>query len=114
MRQGETFLSGGSDASLFLIGQNSRGNWVVKDQRGSRGGLFVSRAAALKYALFENGNRPHLVVTIPGNFDLDLSFARFAEPGLQVLVTLPQLISDDFTGTALNASELDIRSNLGS
>ncbi|MEA2950077.1 MAG: hypothetical protein QOI40_5407, partial [Alphaproteobacteria bacterium] len=24
MRQGEMFLSGGSDASLFLIGQNSR------------------------------------------------------------------------------------------
>ena len=72
MRQGETFLSGGSDASLFLLGKNSRGNWVVQDQRGLRGGLFVSRAAALKYALFENGNQPHLVVTLPGNFDLDL------------------------------------------
>ena len=77
MRQGETFLSGGSDASLFLIGRNSRGNWVAQDQRGRRGGLFVSRAAALKYALFENGNQPHLVVTIPGTFDLDLSGNAF-------------------------------------
>ena len=66
MRQGETFLSGGSEAALFLIGQNRRGQWVVQDQRGRRGGLFISRAAALKYALFENGNRPQLVVTIAG------------------------------------------------
>jgi hypothetical protein len=77
MRQGETFLSGGSEASLFLIGQNRRGQWVVQDQRGLRGGLFISRAAALKYALFENGNQPQLVVTIPGTFDLDLSVHAF-------------------------------------
>jgi len=80
MRQGETFLSGGSDASLFLLGKNRRGNWVVQSQHGLRGGLFVSRAAALKYALFENGNQPHLVFTIPGNFDLDLSGNAFRAP----------------------------------
>jgi hypothetical protein len=83
MRQGETFLSGGSETSLFLIGKNSRGNWVVQDQRGLRGGLFVSRAAAVKYALFENGNQPHLVVTIPGTFDLDLSGNAFRAPARQ-------------------------------
>jgi hypothetical protein len=83
MRQGETFLSGGSDASLFLIGKNGRGNWVAQDQRGLRGGLFVSRAAALKYALFENGNQPHLVITTPGNFDLDLSGNAFQAPAPQ-------------------------------
>jgi hypothetical protein len=77
MRQGETFLSGGSEGSLFLIGQNRRGQWVVQDQRALRGGLFVSRAAALKYALFENGNRPQLIVQMPGMFDLDLSSNAF-------------------------------------
>jgi len=77
MRQGEKFLSGGSDAELFLVGQNRRGNWVAKDQRGRRGGLFVSRAAALKYALFENGNRPQLVVMMPGAFELDLSVTAY-------------------------------------
>jgi len=77
MRQGETFLSSGHEASLFLIGKNRRGNWVAQDQRGLRGGLFVSQAAALKYALFENGNKPHLVVNMPGNFDLDLSVTAF-------------------------------------
>jgi hypothetical protein len=77
MRQVEIFLAGGSDPGLFLIGKNSRGQWVAQDQRGLRGGLFVSRAEALKYALFENGKRPHLVVTMPGPFELDMSANAF-------------------------------------
>ena len=67
-----------ANSSLFLIGKNRRGNWVVQSQHGLRGGLFISRAEALKFALFENGNRPELVVTVPGVFDLDLSSAGFA------------------------------------
>jgi hypothetical protein len=77
MRQGEKFLSDGTEAALFLVGQNRRGNWVVKDQAGRRGGLFVSRAAAVKFALFENGNRPQLVVAMPGHLELDLSVTAF-------------------------------------
>jgi hypothetical protein len=50
---------------------------VAKDQRGLRGGLFVSRAAALKFALFENGNRPQLVITMPGSLELDLSVTAY-------------------------------------
>ena len=85
MRQGEKFLSGGSEASLFLLGQNRRGNWVVKDQAGRRGGLFVSRAAAVKFALFENGNRPQLVVSMPGHLELDLSVTAFPAPAAKVV-----------------------------
>lgn len=70
MRQGETFAANGLDTSVFLIGKNSRGQWIAKDQRGLRGGLFVSRAEALKFARFENGNRPELVVTVPGVLEL--------------------------------------------
>jgi hypothetical protein len=77
MRQGETFLSSGYEPSLFLVGKNRRGQWVAQDQRGQRGGLFVSRAAAIKYALFENGKKPHLVVEMPGHFELDLSVTAF-------------------------------------
>ena len=58
---------------LFLIGKNSRGNWVVQDNRGSCGGLFVNRTEALKFAMFENGNRPQAVVMVPGIFELDMS-----------------------------------------
>jgi hypothetical protein len=34
---------------VYMIGQDSRGNWVVRDQSGLRGGLFVGRAEALRY-----------------------------------------------------------------
>jgi hypothetical protein len=67
-----------ANSSLFLIGKNRRGNWVAQSQHGLRGGLFISRAEALKFALFENGNRPELVITVPGVFDLDLSSAALA------------------------------------
>jgi hypothetical protein len=77
MRQGETFLSSGYEPSLFLIGKNRRGQWVAQDQRCLRGGLFVNRAAALKYALFENGRKPHLVVDMPGNLELDLGVTAY-------------------------------------
>lgn len=58
---------------LFLIGQNRRGNWVAKMTHGLIGGLFINRAAALKFALFENGNHPEAVVAVPGVLELDLS-----------------------------------------
>jgi hypothetical protein len=65
--------SSSSNSSLFLIGKNSRGNWVVQDQRGLCGGLFVDRVEALKFAMFENGNRPQAVIMVPGVLELDLS-----------------------------------------
>ena len=58
---------------LFLIGKDSRGNGVVQDNQGSCGGLFVNRAEALKFAMFENGNRPQAVIMVPGIFELDMS-----------------------------------------
>ena len=66
------------ETPLFLIGKDSRGNWVVQGKRGLRGGLFVNRASALKFALFENGDRPELVITVPGVFELDMSRNAFA------------------------------------
>jgi hypothetical protein len=57
---------------LFLVGKNSHGNWVVQDQSGLCGGLFVNRAEALKFAMFESGN-PKAVILVPGVFELDLS-----------------------------------------
>jgi hypothetical protein len=57
---------------LFFIGRNGRGNWVVRDQSGRCGGLFVDRAEALRFALFENGRRPQAVVMVPGILELDV------------------------------------------
>ena len=58
---------------LFFIGKDSRGHWVVQDQQRLCGGLFVDRAKALKFALFENGNRPQAVIMVPEGFELDMS-----------------------------------------
>ena len=58
--------------SLFRIGRNSRGNWVVQDQSGLCGGLFVDRAEAVKFAMLENGNRPQAVIMVPGVLELDM------------------------------------------
>ena len=58
---------------LFRIGKDGHGHWVVQDQQGLCGGLFVNRAEALKFAMFENGNRPQAVIMVPGVLELDMS-----------------------------------------
>ncbi len=58
---------------LFMVGQDRRGNWVVQDQKGTRGGLFVNRDAALRFVRSENGFKPQAVVMISGDFELDMS-----------------------------------------
>jgi hypothetical protein len=67
-----------STPSLFLIGRDHEGHWVVRDVQGRRGGLFVERKDALKYALFENGNRPQAVVMVPCVLELDVNAAPLA------------------------------------
>jgi hypothetical protein len=58
---------------LFRVGQDSRGNWVVQDKKGMRGGLFVNREAALRYVRSENGFKPQAVVMVSGGFELEIS-----------------------------------------
>ena len=67
-----------------MIGQDSRGNWVVRDQSGLRGGLFVGRAEALRYVRSESSNRARTVVMVNGSLEFDTS--RFRQP--QVLYQL--------------------------
>jgi hypothetical protein len=84
MSKGEPPSASRQSAALFLIGKNSRGNWVVQDQSGLRGGLFVDRTQALKFAMSENGSRPQAVIMVPDGLELDMSAkplgsGRFAE-----------------------------------
>jgi hypothetical protein len=58
---------------LFRIGKDSHGNWVAQDQQGLCGGLFVDRADALRFAMFENGNCPQAVIMVPGVLELDMT-----------------------------------------
>jgi hypothetical protein len=73
MDKGEPPSLSASEPPLFLIGKDSHGNWVVQDQSGLHGGLFVDRTEALKFARFENGNRQQTVVMVPGVLELDMS-----------------------------------------
>jgi hypothetical protein len=55
-----------SRSSLFFIGTDRHGNWVVRDQAGLCGGLFVNRSEALRFAMLENGRHPQAVIMVPG------------------------------------------------
>ena len=61
-----------SPSAIVFIGRNHRGNWVAREQNGRYGGLFVDRAQAFKYALFENGRHPETIVELPHEIELDI------------------------------------------
>ncbi len=57
--------------AALMIGQNHRGQWVVRDPRGMRGGIFANRAEAVRFATWEHG-RPMmaLLVATPVEFEM--------------------------------------------
>ena len=61
-----------SASNVVFIGKNSRGDWVAQEQNGLYGGLFVNRAQAVKYALFENGRHPETIVELSREIELDM------------------------------------------
>jgi hypothetical protein len=61
-----------SASTIVFIGKNSRGNWVAQEQNGLYGGMFVNRAQAVKYALFENGHHPETIVELSREIELDM------------------------------------------
>ncbi|NVN86957.1 MAG: hypothetical protein HXX15_12825 [Rhodopseudomonas sp.] len=65
-------------SNIVLIGKNDRGRWVAREQNGLFGGLFVSRAAAVKFALFENGNRPDAIFDAAHILELHSNSATLA------------------------------------
>jgi hypothetical protein len=58
---------------VFVMGQDKRGNWVVQDQKGMRGGLFVNREAALRYVRSENGFKSQAVILVSSAIELDMN-----------------------------------------
>jgi hypothetical protein len=73
MDKGEPPSFRNSDSALFRVGRNRDGHWVVQDANGLRGGLFVGRAEAIKFAMYESGRRPQAVIMVPGTLELDVS-----------------------------------------
>jgi hypothetical protein len=71
---------------VFMIGQDRRGNWVVQDQKGIAGGLFVTRDAALRHVRSESGYQKRAVVMVSGNLELDMSRCTGALPSRETAV----------------------------
>jgi hypothetical protein len=62
-----------ASSTIVFIGRNSRGNWIAQQQNGLYGGLFVSRAQAVKYALFENGHHPETIIELSREIELEMA-----------------------------------------
>jgi hypothetical protein len=67
-----------SASTIVFIGKDKGGHWVVQEQNGLFGGLFVNRAQAIKYALFENGRHPEMIVELARQVELDMDGKRAA------------------------------------
>ena len=64
-----------ASSAIVFIGRNKRGQWVAQEQNGLYGGLFVNRAQAVKYALFENGHHPEAIIGLARDIELDIGGA---------------------------------------
>lgn len=59
-------------AATVFIGTNHHGNWVVREQGGFFGGIFLNRVQAFKYVLSEIGYGPENIVEVSHEADFDL------------------------------------------
>ncbi len=73
MNKSEPPSTGSHAPSIFLVGRDSRGHWVVQDQHGLCGGLFVDRNNAIRFAMDETGQRPHAIKMVSDVIELDMS-----------------------------------------
>ncbi|PPQ45298.1 hypothetical protein [Rhodopseudomonas palustris] len=62
----------GVEQNIVLIGKDGLNRWVAREQNGRFGGLFVSRAHAIKFALSELGRSPHAIIDISQPSILDV------------------------------------------
>jgi hypothetical protein len=73
MTQRELVLEKVSKSPCVFIGQNHCGRWVVRDRRGLCGGLFATRTAAIRFAMFECPRTPQSVIMAPDGLELDIN-----------------------------------------
>ena len=78
-------VSTSSEKPRLLVGRNSRGHWIVRDHSSRHGGLFVSLAAAQRYARHQTVSRDATIIMVPSCLELDLigSLATCAQPNGQ-------------------------------
>ena len=66
-----------------LIGQDRLGRWVVRDTRRLRSRIFVERAEAIRFAMFESMRSPQSVIMMPYGLDSDVVLDDVARDGLK-------------------------------
>lgn len=71
-------------STIVFIGRNRRGQWVAQQQNGLYGGLFVNRAQAVKYAMFENGQHPEMIIELSREIELDMRGETASLPASRV------------------------------
>ena len=79
-----------SRSSLFFIGTDSRGNWVVRDQAGLCGGFFINHSEALRFAMLENGRRPWAVIMVPGILEFSIGGRTKQSPRIRRALSKPR------------------------
>jgi hypothetical protein len=57
--------------TYFLLGQNTRGQWVIRENSGRTSGIFVSREAAIRFARLESLDEHFAVVHVPDGMEFD-------------------------------------------
>lgn len=55
----------------FLMGQNTAGWWVVRDNKTRKGGLFRSRRSAMQYARRESPSQQFVIVYLPEGLEFE-------------------------------------------
>jgi hypothetical protein len=60
-----------ANSPYFVLGQNARGLWVIRENTGKKAGVFQSREAALRFARIESPNEQFTVVHFPDGLEFD-------------------------------------------
>jgi hypothetical protein len=55
----------------FLLGQNARGSWVIRENTGKKAGVFASREAALRFARLESPDEHFAVIHVNDGLEFD-------------------------------------------
>jgi hypothetical protein len=56
---------------LFLLGQNSHGQWIIRELHGRMEGLFRDRKEAIRFALYESGCSDPSVIAVDRPLEME-------------------------------------------
>jgi len=60
-----------ANKSYFVLGQNARGQWVIRENTGKKAGVFTSREAALRFARLESTDGHFAIVHVNDEVEFD-------------------------------------------